>query len=242
MSIAESFLGIAEPFTNGMLKKYFAGELNLYPEETHEGKIIILNFAVKEYLDSGVYAQGIYKLLWQQATERRDIKKHPTPVFLWVDEAQLFLSDYDQIFQTTARSSRACTVFISQNISNYYVAIGGSNPQPKADSLLGNLGTIIFHSNNDSVTNEWASKLIGNDFMKMESEGKTISYTNLNISTNKGSSAQLIPQVIPKVFTQLRSGGKSNELVVDGVVTITGHTWSDGRNFRIAGFRQKNKA
>ena len=136
MSIVESFLGIAEPFSTGILKKYFAQGLNLKPELTHRGKIIILNFAVKEYLDSGVYSQGIYKLLWQQATERRDIEKHPTPVFLWVDEAQLFLSDYDQIFQTTARSSRACTVFISQNISNYYVAIGGNHPQYRGRQFI----------------------------------------------------------------------------------------------------------
>ena len=86
-SIVESFLGIAEPFSTGILKRYFAQGLTLRPEETHQGKIIILNFAVKEYLDSGVYAQGIYKLLWQQATERRDITKYPNPVFLWVDEA-----------------------------------------------------------------------------------------------------------------------------------------------------------
>lgn len=238
-SIVESFLGIAEPFSTGILKKYFAQGLNLLPDETHRGKIIILNFAVKEYLDSGVYAQGIYKLLWQQATERRDINKYPNPVFLWVDEAQLFLSDYDQIFQTTARSSRACTVFISQNISNYYVAIGGSNPQARADSLLGNLGTKIFHSNNDSVTNEWASKVIGSDFLDMKSGGKSVSYTSLNFSENTGFSTQLVPQVIPKFFTQLKSGGKLNDFVVEGIVTITGYTWSDQRNFRKIGFKQK---
>ena len=73
------------------------------PEETHKGKIIILDFPVKEYLQTGVYAQGIYKYLWQQATERRDPNQDLLPVFLWVDESQLFLSDYDQIFQTTAK-------------------------------------------------------------------------------------------------------------------------------------------
>ena len=163
-TIVESFLGIAEPFTSGILRKHFAESTNLYPEITHEGKIIILDFPVKEYMASGVYAQGIYKLLWQQATERRNVSEHPLPIFLWVDEAQLFLSGYDQIFQTTARSSRACTVFLSQNLSNYYVSIGGSNPRPRADSLLGNLSTKIYHANNDSVTNEWAAKTIGKAF------------------------------------------------------------------------------
>lgn len=240
MSIVESFLGIAEPFSTGLLKKYFAQELNLYPEETHKGKIIILNFAVKEYLDSGVYAQGIYKLLWQQATERRDTKQYPTPVFLWVDESQLFLSDYDQIFQTTARSSRACTVFISQNISNYYVAIGGNNPQARADSLLGNLGTKIFHSNNDAVTNEWASRVVGSDLIQMTStteNRKRMAVFVDNIS--KGMNFQYLPQILPREFTNLRSGGRLENYIVEGIIQITGKTWSDGKNFQIIEFTQK---
>lgn len=241
-SIVESFLGIAEPFSTGILKKYFAQGLNLPPEESHKGKIIVLNFAVKEYLDSGVYSQGIYKLLWQQATERRDVNKYPTPVFLWVDEAQLFLSDYDQIFQTTARSSRACTVFISQNISNYYVAIGGSNPQFKADSLLGNLGTKIFHSNNDSVTNEWGSKIIGNDFMPMETWTENRKRMAIFADTiGKNKSLQYLPQYLPKEFTTLKSGGEINNNIVEGVVQITGKAWSDGMNFQIVPFEQKKQ-
>ena len=61
-TVIESFLGLAEPFTHGLLKKHFSKGTNLRPELTHEGKIIILDFPVKEFLASGVYAQGIFKL------------------------------------------------------------------------------------------------------------------------------------------------------------------------------------
>ena len=229
--IAESFLGLAEAFSDGILKKHFSGGTNLTPELTHEGKIIILDFPVKEFLSSGVYAQGIFKLLWQQATERRDIKKNPLPVFIWADESQLFISDYDQIFQTTARSSRACTVYISQNISNYYVAVGGKNSKARVDSLLGNLGTKIFHANNDAVTNEWAARVIGKDFIHMT-----------GISTGKSESAnlskQLHYQVQPKEFTTFKKGGEPNEFLVEGIVTVTGREWSDGKNFKRVKFKQ----
>jgi hypothetical protein len=230
-TIVESFLGIAEPFTMGILKKHFAKGTNIFPEETFKGKIIILDFPVKEYLASGVYAQGIFKLLWQQATERRNTEKYPTPVFLWVDESQLFLSDYDQIFQTTARSSRACTVFISQNISNYYTAIGGRNPRPKIDSLLGNLGTKIFHANNDAVTNEWASKTIGKAFINVSS-------VNVGKGHSTGISQQLHFLVEPREFNTLKSGGKENDLKVEGVITVAGKKWSNDLNFRRVYFEQ----
>ena len=231
-TIVESFLGIAEPFMTGILKKHFSAGTNLYPELTHEGKIIILDFPVKEYLQAGVYAQGIFKLLWQQATERRDVSKYPIPCFIWVDEAQLFLSDYDQIFQTTARSSKACTVFISQNISNYYVSIGGKDPRPKVDSLLGNLGTKIFHTNNDAVTNEWAARTIGKAFMNV-----------MNISvgdkSSTGSSQQLHYLVEPREFTTFKSGGQESKYKVEGIVNVAGRKWSNGLNYFNVLFNQK---
>ena len=230
-TIVESFLGLAEPFSHGILKKHFSKGTNLNPELTHEGKIIILDFPVKEFLASGVYAQGIFKLLWQQATERRKINKFSLPVFLWADESQLFISDYDQIFQTTARSSKACTVLISQNISNYYSAIGGRNPRPKVDSLLGNLGTKIFHANNDSVTNEWAANTIGKAFINIS-----------GISVGKEQSSSLNQHlhylIEPREFTVLASGGEENDCKVEGIVTVSGKSWSDETNFRKAIFKQ----
>ena len=229
--IVESFLGLAEPFTSGILKKHFSGDTNLYPELTHEGKIIILDFPVKEYLQAGVYAQGIFKLLWQQATERRESNNQMLPVFIWVDEAQLFLSDYDQIFQTTARSSKACTVFLSQNISNYYVAIGGRDPKPKVDSLLGNLGTKIFHSNNDAVTNEWAARTIGKAFLN-------VSGMSLGNTQSSSFNQQLHYQVEPRDFTTLVSGGENNDFQVESIITIAGRKWSDKRNFKKVIFKQ----
>lgn len=230
--IVESFLGLAEPFTSGILKKHFSAGTNLYPENTFEGKIIVLDFPVKEYLASGVYAQGIFKLLWQQATERRNPNENLLPVFLWVDESQLFISDYDQIFQTTARSSKACTVFISQNISNYYSAIGGSNPRPKIDSLLGNLGTKIFHANNDAVTNEWAAKTIGKAFID-------ITGLSLGQSESTNVSQQLHYLVEPRKFTVLASGGPGNNFQVEGILTVAGRKWSNNLNYRKIAFNQK---
>ena len=35
--------------------------------------------------------QVVYKYIWQQAAERRDVKENPRPIFLWVDEAKTSL-------------------------------------------------------------------------------------------------------------------------------------------------------
>lgn len=234
-TIQEMFLGLAEPFLSGLLADHFASGLNIIPEMTFEGKVIILDFPVKQYLEAGIYAQSIFKLIWQQATERRSVNESTLPVFLWVDESQYFVNEYDMLFQTTARSSRACTVFLTQNISNYYAALGGAASKAKVDSLLGNLSTKIFHANNDYVTNDWAAKTIGQAY-------KNISSLN-NIGGQQATSGlqqSFNWQVEPRIFTQLKSGGIDNNFVVEGVIVTTGREWGkEKKNFSIKGFSQK---
>ena len=231
-SIVEYFLSFANPFRSGLLAEYLAQETTIYPEETHQGTIIILDFPVKKYLEVGIYAQSIFKLLWEQSTERRDVDKHPLPVFMWVDESQYFINEYDMLFQTTARSSKACTVFLTQNISNYYATIGGKHPKERVNSLLGNLSTKIFHANNDYVTNEWAANTIGKTFQSKTSVsvGK---YDSTSISE------ALHYQIEPQEFTVLKSGAEENHFEVEAIITVTGKKWSNSKNFMKIFFNQK---
>ena len=125
--VVESALSIFEPFMSGLLKEMLATESNITPELTHSGKIIILDFPVVSYLELGTLIQSIFKFIWQQAMERRDVDKKPTPCFLFLDEAQLFVSNKeDMLFQTTARSSKCCTIFLTQTINNYYSVMSGT--------------------------------------------------------------------------------------------------------------------
>ena len=231
--VVESFMGIAEPFLSGLLASHFSGVTNIFPEDTYtKNKIIVLDFSIKEFLDAGIIAQCIFKLLFQQSIERRDVKKYPTPVFLWADEAQYFVNSYDQTFLTTARSSRTATVFLSQNISNYYGVLGASDAgKAKTDSLMGNLSTKIFHANSDAVTNEYASKLIGQTISLMSGRSLSSTLLSFNFTSQKSTSTQFLPQVQPKDFTLLKSGGDNNQFQVDAIVFVTGKQWSAGSNF-----------
>jgi type IV secretory pathway TraG/TraD family ATPase VirD4 len=240
-TITESFMGLAEPFLSGLLFRHFAGATNLFPEITFtEQKIIILDFSVKEYLDAGIIAQSIYKMMFQQAVERRDTEKYPVPVFLWADEAQMFVNPYDQIFLTTARSKRVATVFLTQNIPNYLVVMGsGAESKPKVDSLLGNLSTKIFHTNMDAETNEYASRLIGNALLPASSTGRQRGQFSVSESRSEGISFVVQPQIFPREFITLKSGGAENGFKVEAVLVVSGHAWEDGSNYNTITFTQK---
>jgi len=176
-----------DPLLRGRLRKIFSTETNIVPEFTHDGKIILLDFPIKEHNEAGILAQQIFKFLWQRATERRRVTDHTRPVFAWMDECQFFLSGYDMEFQSTARSSRACTVMLTQNLPTFYSRIGGNLPEHTVNALVGNLRTKIFHSNGDMTTNRWATEMIGTEIVTRRTEGMTDG-TTTSFGTSEGGS------------------------------------------------------
>lgn len=206
------------------------------PELTHEGFIIVLNLPVKEYGNSGRAAQVIYKYMWQQAAERRNTKDNPLPIFLWVDEAQNFVTEYDMQFQATARSSRACTVFLTQNLPNYYAEMGGSHSKSRVDSLVGNLQTKIWHANSDPETNKNAAEIIGKSWQKKR--GSSFNVGGNNLSSGGSISQSYEYDVIPQRFTRLRKGSPVNGFLVEAIVYQNGREWSNGKTYLPTVFHQ----
>lgn len=196
------------------------------PEDSLRGRIILLNLPVKIYEKSGRDVQIMFKYCWQRAMEKRDIIKNNRPIFLFADECQFYLHAGDQATQTTARSSRICTVYLTQNLPNLYAAMGGEKSDYKVKSFLGTLATKIFHANTDEDTNMYSSKLIGDAYFIDESESTTIAQ---NFSQTRGRSLKLERVVRPEEFQRLRTGGPLNNCRVEGYLYRQGEIMN-GRN------------
>ncbi len=207
-----------------------------YPELTHRGVITILNLPVKEFGDAGRAAQVMYKYLWQQSAERREVNSNTLPVFLWVDESQNFLSEYDMQFQATARSTRVCTVYLTQNLPNYYAVMGGTQSKYRVDSLIGNLQTKIWHANSDPMTNEHAAETIGRSWQQRQTSGESYGESFFNLSSGKNESFDY--DVSPQSFTKLRKGGKQNNSIVEAIVFQNGRLWKNDKTYFPARFKQ----
>lgn len=210
-----------------------------YPELTHRGAIIILNLPVKEFGDAGRAAQVVYKYLWQQAAERRAASNDTIPVFLWVDEAQNFVTEYDMQFQATARSTRACTVYLTQNLPNYYAVMGGTQSKYRVDSLMGNLQTKIWHANSDPITNEHAAETIGRSWQIRQTSGESFGEAYFNVSSGKNESFDY--DVPPQTFTKLRKGGLVNERVVEAIIFQNGRIWKNNKTHLPTQFKQSDR-
>jgi type IV secretory pathway TraG/TraD family ATPase VirD4 len=192
--IVASFTSLAHGFIKGTMHRLFCTDSTLVPELTHQGAVLIVDLPVKQWDTSGILAAHVMKFLFQKAAERRVCTEATRPVFLWADECQFFLGDYDNEFQSTARSARACTVYLTQNLSGIYSSIGGRHPEHAADALLGNLRTKILHGNDNRTTNQWAADMIGKGVQMRrnwsESTGRSRGYSrgeSRNTGTSSGS-------------------------------------------------------
>lgn len=241
--IIESFMGIIEPFNSrGILKGQFSEGLStdLLPENiATQNKIVILDFAIKEFGLAAIYAATIYKTTFQAAMERRKVKNEeaPKPVGLWIDEYQSFVSPItDSLFQATARSSWVATVYITQNINNLYFVMGQDMPMSRAKGLLGNMNLKYFCSNSDFETNNWASNMIGKHLAYVES----ISYGKNN-EMSKSKNQQMQFRITPDHFTTLKTGRKNNKYIVESVVFKAGKLWGKekNKNYALVEFNQR---
>lgn len=208
------------------------------PDDCLIGKIILLNLPVKLFDKVGRDAQILFKYIWQRAMERRQITPQSKPVFLWADEAQNFLHEHDIDYQATARSSQVCTVYLTQNLPNYFAHMGGRDGEFRVKSFLGTMGTKIFHTNADMDTNRYASDLIGKQEVWKENKGSQLVG---GFTMTHGVSQDREPIIPPEDFTAMRTGGPAHQFIVDARIHRQGTLWfSTGRADRKISFQQMN--
>jgi hypothetical protein len=250
--ILSTFTSAADVLQRGVLRELFSGETTITPLAVEEGKVIVIDLPPLEFREVGGLAQSLWKYSFQRSIERRDVKASPRPAVLWCDEAQHVVTSQDMQFLTTCRAARVATVMISQNISNFYAALGGGDKgKAEADSLLANLNTKVFCANGDPVTNSWAADLIGRSRQNMAngsaSYGDDIGsalgdfFGLAGAGQSSGGFSEVFEyEIQPREFSLLRTGGPANKGHVDTVVFQNGRVFKQtGRPWLPVTFRQQ---
>lgn len=254
-SIVATLTSTLNGLLSGKVHELFCTTTTITPEMTQEGMIIILDMSIHQFGAVGAIMQSVFKSLWMQSMQRRKIKRDKMrPCFLWADECQYFLSDQDAEFLSTSREYGACCVYLTQDLSTFFSAIGGDNAENKGKQLVAKFQTRIFHANTDHVTNQFATEIIGKVKKKRVSRG-----TNSGANTSKSDEAGVHSgagknqgwsqnietyddyDIHPEFFgNELRTGGKRNRLKVDAIIIRSARKFSaSGRNRLKATFNQK---
>ena len=234
------FSMLVRPLITPPLRQIFSTDTNIKPEDTFDGKIIIVDLPVQEFRLVGRIANLAWKYCFQIAVLRRvqpaDRKSFLRPVFLWADEAQNFVSKFDAEYQAVARSAGGCTVLMTQNRESFRRVLKNNDA---VDSLLGNLQAKFF-CQNSGETNEWASKLLGERWLHITSTNVGQSHNDMaqqqqqqqnagNHSSGVSRSEQRRFFVEPARFTTLKRGGALNNFQVEAIVYNGGNLFDNGR-------------
>lgn len=212
------------PFINGKLHDLFSTTTNVVPEMSWEGAVIVIDLPVATYAEAGVTAAHLWKYIWQKAALRRADADTTRPCFIWADECQFFLSPHDGHFVSTSRSSRSCTVYLTQNLPTYYARIKASNPADIADSLIGNFATKIFHAQSDARTNQYAADLIGKGVQYRASSGGSVN-DGWNVGNSRGENVGTSSNSSQKDWSNSSSDGR-NWNRNSGTSGGSGQNWS----------------
>lgn len=237
-NVIQTFSVMADGFNRDIFRKIFSTDLNITPEWSTKGKIILLDYPVKTHYEAGRSAQVAFKHIWQQAMERREVSntgKPLRPTFLWMDEFQEFASSGDALFQATARSSRVCTVSLTQSIAGLYDRLSSGNGKYAVDALLANMSIKVMCACGCPENNTWSENLINKKWryrgqssvsFNRQQEGPRKLLAETPKPQISGSvSPSLESQILSTVFTQLKNGGARNTYCVDTIVFVTGRTW-----------------
>ena len=221
---------LMRPFLSKPLYRIFSTDTNVRPEDTFDGKIIIVNLPVQTYKNAGIFAGILMKYVTQLAIMRRSEAKggpYLRPVFIWADEAQNFISDFDYTFQAVARSAAGCSCYIFQNRDSLIAKLGNEH---KVDSLLANLQAKFFCQNTGD-TNDWASHLLGERWTTKISTSMNSSSPDAqgHHSTTGGASTSYEKRhyVEAAEFATLARGGPQNNYRVQCIVYNGGKLFAD---------------
>lgn len=240
-SVRMNITAILDPLARGIGHELFCRYTTLTPEEARAGAILVIDLPVKVYGELGRFAAIIWKYLFQCAAERQVAGDTTRPLFIFADEAQFFITSKDAEFQTTARSSRTATVYLTQNFPNLLAELGGEGRgKARVDSLMGNLQTKLFHQNSDPETNRWAAEILTKGMQTRSSTNAGFSFGSGDGGSGGSSEQELIDyEVQPREFLKLAKGGPEYDALVTAVLFQGGRIFPNGKHWVPVGFDQQ---
>lgn len=233
--VLSTFTSMLDVLNRGIVRDLMGDGTNVTPEMAQNGAIFIIDLPLMVFGQIGVFIQVLWKYCFMKAQERRDTAANPRPTFIVVDESHLVAVSQDQVFQTTARSTRTAVVYATQSISNY-LAVFGEHADAQVHSLMGNLQTQVFCQQADIRTNAYAAELIGRSrqyLVNANSNYQPDDWFSSMLGTRAGNNSAGVSEcfeyeVQPNHFARLRKGGPP-EWIVDSLV------YQGGRRFGATG-------
>jgi hypothetical protein len=205
-SIVATLSNILTPFNYPPFDELMANRSTLSLADCiDQGKVLYVHFPIAT---RRTMAQTVGTLLKVEYGRQVLMRSHkPRPSFFFCDEFQVFFTTdketSDADFFERSRGSNHANIIATQNRPGMLKRSGEDH---SVDNLLGNCATKIFLRNTDPNTNEWGSKLSGEQIETLVSTGRvagTLDPRQSGASTAVSGTASYAPVVKPEEFIRL---------------------------------------
>jgi type IV secretory pathway TraG/TraD family ATPase VirD4 len=244
-SISAGIMGILHLANTGIIRELTSGKTNCSPLDMSSGKFILLNMTPAEYGPAATYIGTGLRLLTQMTVLRRQAAPEDFINVIILDEFQQSCNQFDSQYLALCRSFMGCMVCLTQSLPSIYGALNGESGRYKADALLTNFQTRIFHAIGDEKTADYASSLIGKSLQtfiggSMSPEEDVFSAL-LGRSQFTGSFSQHYDAILQSnlFMNGLRTGGPANNYTCDAIVIRSGEPFANGANWLKVEFSQR---
>jgi hypothetical protein len=232
--------------STGLARLITSTHTDITPAVFDDGYSVLIDFPYSEFGPTGRYIAGGWKHLTQKHILRRKWKPPAYYNVIICDEFQESVTEMDARYLAQCRSHGGAMLCLTQTIHSEYGSIGGAHQgHHKADSLLANFGTHIYHTV-DPKTAQFASDLLGQRrelFINttMQPNGDELfdvimGRSQISVSTNESYQPILQPALLQG---GLRTGGAANDYCVDAVIIRLGEKFANGENYQFMTFHQR---
>lgn len=223
-----------------------AGKIDVSPDDALRGKIVCLDAPILVHGAGATFLQCIFKAQLQQAAQRRDLCRNPTPCGIVSDEAHYTLTPSTELLAlTTCRSAKLAHIYATQGLPACYAQLGGTEKaRHETDGIIGQFLTKIITCNGCGTTNRYMQDMIGGDFRALlnghaaQEPWNPIDQFLGRQQDSTGFSLQYLPLVPEGEMSRLTCGGVENGRRVAAIVFQSGHRFSSGRTFLRTVFHQ----
>lgn len=244
-SVLASVMGIMHVFNSGIVRELASTTTNVSPAIMDRRKWVLVDMPVREYGESARFLLGGWKYLTQRHVLKRHAKPGDAVTIIWADEAQTVVNSFDPMYLAECRSHLGCMVYLTQGLNSYYSAMPGQAGRHAADALMTNFYTKLFHAVGDDLTANFAASLVGKR-LETHVGGSMQAPESLydEIMGNarfSGSFSQQYEQVLQNTafINGMRTGGKANRYIVDGIAVRSGEPFRNGENWQWVEFSQR---
>jgi hypothetical protein len=244
-NINAGVLGILHVYVTGIVYDLIGTTTTISPAVLDEGKSIVIDMPVSKYGAAGSFVNGAWKLGVQRHVLRRKATRDTPLTVLWIDEYQNHITSFDAAYLAECRSHHGCMVVLTQSLHSFLSSMKGTHEaESRAEALLSNFGTKVFHALGDDKSANYATSLIGKSLQTFVGgsmspvEDLFLELTGRQKTTT--STQTRYEQIVQNnALFMLKTGGRANGLMTSAIVVRTGEPFSNGSNWMLCEFSQE---